>query len=79
MKKIKEAATAERIAAIVIVTDRTAIKSMTNAKLDEQLEAHRKIDEDVPIKACLGVKQKKLKVLLQALDRYEQTSPEHND
>ena len=71
-KKIRDTATAARIAAIVIITDRTLIQSkkFTNPKLDEQLEAHRQRDTMVPIKARLTVKEKKV----EALDRYEGTN-----
>jgi hypothetical protein len=72
-KSIKAAETAARIAAIVIITDRELIKSrkMTIPKIDEQLEAHRRMDKEVPIKARLNVKEKKVEALLAALDRYE--------
>jgi hypothetical protein len=57
----------------VIITDRELIKSkkMTNPMLDEQLKAHRQTDKEVPIKARLNIKEKKVEALLVALDRYE--------
>ena len=59
-KRIKDAETAARIAAIEITVDLEVINKMTNAKLDAQLEAHQQRDKEVPIKARLGKKDLKL-------------------
>jgi hypothetical protein len=45
------------------------IAGMTNAQLDEQLDAHRQWDKQIPIKARLKVKAVKLAALLASISR----------
>lgn len=70
-KTAREAQTSARIQAIQMVTDRVLIGRMTVPKLEEQLEAHRAVDLQVPIKARLSNKALKLAALIEALDRRE--------
>ena len=63
----------DKLATINVITDRTKIASLKCSELDEQLEIHRCIrhDKDVPIKARVAQKAKKLEALLAAVGRYE--------
>ena len=62
----------ERLDAIGIETDRGAIQAMTDPKLKDQLELHRRRgDKDIPIKARLKNKSDRLAALLATLTRLE--------
>ncbi|KAJ7448747.1 hypothetical protein FB451DRAFT_1053734 [Mycena latifolia] len=62
----------ERLAAVTIELDRTIIAKMTDAKLKDQLELHRRRgDKEVPIQARFGNKAERLAGLLAALDRMD--------
>jgi hypothetical protein len=62
----------ERLATIGIVTDRTEISHMTDLKLKDQLELHRRRgDKDIPMKSKMKVKADRLAALLAALERVE--------
>jgi hypothetical protein len=62
----------ERLAAIGIETDRKEIEKMTDPKLKDQLELHRRAgDKEVPIKSKLKLKADRLAALLAAVDRLE--------
>jgi hypothetical protein len=52
----------ERIAATQLIFDADTIARMTNTQLNEQLDAHRQWDKDIPIKAQLRLKAEKLAV-----------------
>jgi hypothetical protein len=62
----------ERLAAIGVEADRGEIAKMTDAKLKDQLELHRRAgDNEVPLKSKLKVKADRLAALLAAVDRSE--------
>ncbi|KAJ6451179.1 hypothetical protein C8R45DRAFT_1113721 [Mycena sanguinolenta] len=61
-----------RLTAIGIVLDRQHIKKMTDPKLKDQLELHRRHgDKDVPMKSHMKNKGERLAALLTALDRLQ--------
>ncbi|KAJ6449258.1 hypothetical protein C8R45DRAFT_849842 [Mycena sanguinolenta] len=61
-----------RLTAIGIVLDRQHIKKMTDPKLKDQLELHRRRgDKDVPMKSHMKNKGERLAALLTALDRLQ--------
>lgn len=47
---------------------------MLCSQLDEQLEAHRSRDKEVPIKVRVKAKDLKLVALLEALERFERVA-----
>lgn len=66
----------ERLAAIGIVSDRAEISRMTDPKLKDQLELHRRRgDKDIPMKSKMKIKADRLAALLAALDRLETIAP----
>ncbi|KAJ7311690.1 hypothetical protein DFH08DRAFT_822457 [Mycena albidolilacea] len=64
----------ERLGAIGIEMDCTEIAKMTDPKLKDQLELHRRAgDKEVPLKSKLNRKADRLMALLAALDRLDST------
>jgi hypothetical protein len=78
-KRVKDAEKAEkvrmekeRLALIGIETNHDEISKMTDLKLKDQLELHRRAgDKEVPLKSKLKVKADRLTALLAAVDRFE--------
>lgn len=66
-KQQREQEKAEKIPATQLIFDLDVIAGMSNAQLDEQLDAHRQWDKQIPIKARLKVKAVKLAALLASI------------